>query len=190
LLARDDAISSTTSTSTQTTCNTYTSHCMWVKCSSSVTQQQPTGTAFQTCYVRKKASKQARKNKQTNKHGSCIFSLHILPYNVGNKISWVKNYYEVVVVVARNPSCCSKSQSVYRFCGDAEGDKLRLQQQQYLSKLFTKRPKLVDSQQGERTVPQGKLTVLHSPSPTQNTTKKETLGQFLGSFFVLSRTQC
>jgi hypothetical protein len=48
-----------------------------------------------------------------------------------------------------------------------------------------------DSQQGERTVPQGKLPVLHSPSsPTQNTTKKETLGQFLGSFFVLSRTQC
>ncbi len=84
-------------------------------------------------------------NKQTNKHGGCIFSLHILPYNVGNKISWVKNYCEVVVVVvARNPSCCSKSQSVYRFCGDAEGDKLLLQQQQqYLSKLFTKRPKLL-----------------------------------------------
>ncbi len=63
---------------------------------------------------------------------------------------------------------------MYKFCGDAEGDKLLQQQQQHLSKLFTKRPKLFDSQQGERTVAQEKLTVLHSPSsPTQNTTKKE-----------------
>jgi hypothetical protein len=109
--------------------------------------------------------------------------LHILPYNVGNKTSWVKNYCEVVVVVARNPSCCSKSQSVYRFCGDVEGDKLLQQQQQHLSKLFTKRPQLLDSQQGERTVPQEKLALLHSPSsPTQNTTKKEHWDSFWAHF--------
>jgi hypothetical protein len=130
--------------------------------------------------------KQARKNKQTWK---LHIQLHILPYNVGNKISWVKNYCKVVVV-ARNPSSCSKSQSVYRFCGDAEGDKLL--HQQHLSKLFTKRPKLLDSQQDERTVPQGKLTVLHSPSaPTPpKTQQRKNIGTVFRLIFCAFKTQC
>jgi len=83
-----------------------------------------------------------------------------------------------IPLVAPNPNLCTD------FVEMQKGDKLLLQQQQYLSKLFTKRPKLVDSQQGERTVPQGKLTVLHSPSsPTQNTTKKKNIGTVFGLIF-------
>jgi hypothetical protein len=102
LLARDDAIS--TIATKQHATHTHHTACEW-NAVLAWHNSNPTGTSFQTCYVRKKASKKEQANKQTWK---LHIQLHILPYNVGNKISWVKNYCEVVVV-ARNPSCCSKS---------------------------------------------------------------------------------